>query len=264
MRPNRLRQLLRAGTPSLGTRLVIDWPGLVEIIGQTHLFDYVEFVAEDAPYDLHTLEHFGRAVDLFDHLSSMIKVDWYGRQAVASRAVGSGIQNVLFTYIRTAEDAASCIEAVRPSTPQGAGRFGSTDRRFSGYVVDGGTPQYVQALEDVVIAFMIENSAAVANLDAILATPGVDMIVFGASDYSMSIGKPNQMDLPEVVKVRDDVYRTALAAGVQPRAEVMEPDQARRYLDLGIRHFSIGIDAYILNQWWCRNGDEMRKVMEGG
>ena len=45
MRPNRLRQLLRAGSPTLGTHLAISWPSIVELVGHSQMFDYVEFVA---------------------------------------------------------------------------------------------------------------------------------------------------------------------------------------------------------------------------
>ena len=37
--------------------------------------DYVEFVGEYAPYDLYALENLGRAVDLFEHMSSMMKIE---------------------------------------------------------------------------------------------------------------------------------------------------------------------------------------------
>ena len=90
MRPNRLRQLLSEGKPSIGTHVMVSWPGIVEIIGHAGGIDYVEFAAEYAPYDLYALENFGRAVDLFDHMSSMMKLDQEPRTFLAERAVGSG------------------------------------------------------------------------------------------------------------------------------------------------------------------------------
>ena len=75
MRRNRLRELLDAGQPTLGTHLHISWPSIVELVGHSKMFDYVEFVAEYAPYDLYALENIGRAIDLFDHLSGMMKIE---------------------------------------------------------------------------------------------------------------------------------------------------------------------------------------------
>ena len=64
MRPNRLREALRADKPTIGTRIHSAWPSIVELVGHTGLFDYVEFLAEHAPYDLHDLDNLCRAAEL--------------------------------------------------------------------------------------------------------------------------------------------------------------------------------------------------------
>jgi len=112
MRRNKLRELLKAGNPSVGTHLQISWPSIVELVGHTGVFDYVEFVAEYAPYDLYTLENMGRAIDLFD-MTGMIKVEQQPRTYLAVRAIGSGIQNVLFADPRTVEDVQDIIARLR-------------------------------------------------------------------------------------------------------------------------------------------------------
>jgi hypothetical protein len=48
---------------------------------------------------------------------------------------------------------------------------------------------------------------------------------------------------------------------VPPRAEINSVDQAKYYLDLGVRHFNIGTDLAILYNWWKNNGDQLRKVI---
>jgi len=42
MKNNRLRELLNEGKPTLGTHVISTWPGIVEVIGQTGAFDYIE------------------------------------------------------------------------------------------------------------------------------------------------------------------------------------------------------------------------------
>ena len=233
------------------------------MIGQAGGIDYVEFVAEYASYDLHGLENFGRAVDLFEWMSSMIKVEQESRSYLASRAVGSGIQNLLFSDVRTVEDVEECVAAVRADTPQTGGRYGATSRRFAGYGLEDDADQYVRALEECVIALMIEKDQAVKNLDALLDVKGVDMVQFGAADYAMSIGKPGRYDDPLVREAEEYVITTALARGVQPRAELGSPDQAGRYLDMGVRHFSIGTDLAILHGWWRENASALRRAIAG-
>ena len=48
MRPNKLRELLKAGKPSVGTHLHISWASVAELVGRTGHFDYIEFVAESS------------------------------------------------------------------------------------------------------------------------------------------------------------------------------------------------------------------------
>ena len=65
MRPNKLREKLNAGEPTLGTHIHTTWPSIVEAIGHTGEYDYVEFVAEYGPFDLHDLDNLARAAELW-------------------------------------------------------------------------------------------------------------------------------------------------------------------------------------------------------
>jgi 4-hydroxy-2-oxoheptanedioate aldolase len=259
MRLNKLRELLRAGKPTIGTHMNTVTPALVEAIGHTGMFDYVEFVAEYASYDLHDLDNFCRAAELCD-LSSIIKIDQEPRAFTAQRAIGAGFQGVLFADCRSVEDARVCVRVVRPETPEDGGIYGVAARRFA-YPAYGGTPQYVQALRDVVVMLMIEKRQVVENLEEVLAVPGIDMIQWGGVDYSMSVGRPGEARSPEVKAVERRVIETALKMGVPPRAEIGSVDEAQYYLDLGVRHFCMGSDFWILYNWWRVNGEKLRKVL---
>lgn len=261
MRPNRLRELLNDGKPSLGTRLHNIWPGITELVGRSGTFDYVEFVAEYAPYDLHGLDNLGRTIAIFPNMTGMMKVEQQPRTYLAVRAIGAGIQNLLFADCRTVADVEECVRSVRAETPETGGLHGCGLRRDAGYVIDVATPAYVQALEDAVVAIMIEKREAVENLDSLLAVKGVDMVQFGPGDYSMSIGVPGQFNHPRVREAEQYVIETALAAGVQPRAEIGSPEEAQRYLEMGVRHFNIGSDMSILYRWFRANGKAMSELL---
>ena len=261
MRTNKIRELLNAGKPTLGTHIHTTWPSIVELIGHTGVYDYVEFVAEYGPFDLHDLDNLGRAAELYN-MSSMIKVDQEPRGFIAQRAIGSGFQSVLFADCRSAEDVRECVRIARADTPEDGGTYGVATRRFT-YMGYGGSAEYVKALRDVVVVIMIEKHGTVENLEEVLSVEGVDMIQWGASDYSMSIGKAGQRGAPEVREAEKKVFETALRMGVAPRAELGSADQAKRYLDMGVRHFCIGTDVSILYSWWKNHGDELKKALEG-
>lgn len=261
MRRNRLRELLKADQPSLGTHIHLSWPTVVELVGHSGMFDYIEFVGEYAPYDLYALENIGRAIDLFDHMSGMMKIEQEPRTYLAIRAIGSGIQNVLFADPRTVEDVEECVRAVRADAPHAGGKHGVGMRRDVGFVLEPGSPDFVQALDDAVVALMIEKAPAVENLESLLAVKGVDMVQFGPADYSMSIGLTGQFTHPKVLEAEKYVIETALKLGIAPRAEISRPEQAKRYLDMGVKHFCVGTDVSVLYDWFRANGDAMRKTL---
>ena len=153
-------------------------------------------------------------------MTAMMKIEQQPRTYLAVRAIGSGIQNVLFADPRTVDDVRECMRAVRAETPATGGIHGVGMRRDVGYVVDVGSPAFVQALEDAVVAVMIEKASAVEHVEAMLSVKGVDMVQFGPADYSMSIGIPGQWDHPRVKEAEVHVIKTALRLGVAPRVEI--------------------------------------------
>lgn len=259
MRPNGLREKLMSGKPTISTHVHSTWPSVVEAIGHTGLYDYVEFVAEYGSFDLHDLDNFCRAAELYK-MDSMIKVDQSHQWFEAQRGIGAGFSSVLFTDCRSAEDVRECVRISRPDTPEDRGLYGVATRRNS-YMGYGGSPDYVNSVRNTVLAFMIEKKDAVDNLEEILEVPGVDMIQWGGTDYSMSIGKAGRKKDPEIMAVRNRVFKLALDSGVTARAEIQSVDEAKEFLDMGVRHFSIGTDITILYNWWAENGERLRDVV---
>ena len=258
---NVLRELLKEGKPTIGTHVHVSWPGIVEVIGYSGAIDYIEFSGEYAPYDLYALENFGRAVELFDHMSAMMKIEQEPRTYLAVRAVGSGIQNLLFADIRTVAEAREAVAAARAETPQAKGVAGVGMRRDVGYVAGPGLEAYVKALDDTVVAFMIEKRSAVEHLEEILSVGGVDMVQFGPADYSMSIGVPGQFDHPEVKAAERYTIETALKMGIPPRAEISRWEQAEPYVEMGVKDFCIGWDVGVIYAYCKEQGGGLAKLL---
>jgi len=259
---NVLRDLIKAGKPTIGTHVFTAWPGMIEVIGHSGAMDYIEFSGQYAPYDLFALENIGRAVDLFDHMSAMMKLDQQPRTYLCERAVGSGFQNILFADLRSVDDARECIKAMRPETPQSKGFSGAKSTRDAGYVYPNFTLQeYVKKLDEGVLAIMVEKKGCVDNLDEILKLGTIDMVQFGPADYSMSIGLAGQYDHPEVKKAEKYTIETALKHGVRPRVEIRDWKQAEPYMKMGVKDFCIGTDVQIVYRYCKEQGGAMAKAL---
>jgi 4-hydroxy-2-oxoheptanedioate aldolase len=259
VKTNRIREALKAGKPTVATHIHTTWPSVIEAIALTGAYDYIEFVAEYAPYTLHDLDNMARAAELHD-VSMMIKPDQANQQLVAQHAIGSGFHSVLFVDIRSAEDARQAVRIVKPETPEDGGIHGVATRRIT-YMGYGGNQAYVQALRDVVVCVMIEKKAAVDRLDEILDVPGIDMVQWGPSDYSMSIGKAGERSSPDTQAAAKKVFETCLKKGIHPRAEIGGPEDAKRYLDMGVKHFCMDTDIALIYRTLKKNGEELRQLL---
>jgi 2-keto-3-deoxy-L-rhamnonate aldolase RhmA len=260
MKTNHLRELLSQGLPSMGTRIENTWPVITEIVGSTGHFDYVEFVAEYAPFTHADMENIARAAEL-NNMSTLIKLDFQNRAYVAQKAMASGFQAILFTDHKTAAEVRESIHLVRPDTPQDQGRFGYPNRRWIGYKPHAPQMEYAAMVRDTVLAFMIEKKEALDNIEEICSVPGVDMVQFGPSDFSMSNGWNASEHVDEFKAAERRMIEVALAHGVQPRCEIGSPEQAQYYMDLGVRHFCLGDELGNASRYWSQQGRALRNMV---
>ncbi len=256
---NKIRKLLKEGKATVNTRIWSTWPTTAEAAAVCGGFDYLEFLAEYAPYTLPELENFVRACELHD-CGSMIKVDFQNRGYVAQKAIAMGFQAVLFTDHQTADQVRETLWLVSPECPEYKGRFGYPNARWLGYNPEPKQMEYAAMNASAVKAFMIEKKEAVDNIEEICSVPGVDMVQFGPSDYCMSLGWNCADHKDDIAKAEQHVIEVALAHGVQPRCEIYSLDQAQKYIDMGVHHFCIGDEFDILKDYWTNVGGKMKNI----
>ncbi len=260
---NTLREALDAGKSTIGTHFLFNDPDIAELIGDTGQFDYAEYVAEYSTFDMKQLYHIARAAQC-GNLPLMIKLDQANQMFWAQAALGAGFKAMLYTDIRTPEDVDLAMQAIRPDRPGTAGELGGVmgvkTRRpgLAGYDANN----YGTDLDGIVTAIMIEKRVALEDIDAILeraAELGVDMTQWGPADYAFSFDqRPNPEEIREA---EERTIAKSLEYGVAPRIEIGAVEQAQRYLDLGVRHFCIGWDRFLLNQGFTELGRGLRGLI---
>ena len=58
------------------------------------------------------------------------------------------------------------------------------------------------------------------------------------------------------------VIELCLKKHIAPRAEIESIDQAKFYLDMGVRHFCMATDIRIIFNFLRQNGEALRKAIE--
>ncbi len=260
---NTLRSKINSGAATLGTHFLSNDPDIAEIIGDSGLFDYGEYCAEYSSFDMPLLYHLARAGQC-GNLPLMIKPDQANQTFWAQAAIGAGFHAVLFTDVRSVEDVWACHHAIRPDTPADKGLMGVKLRRPALHDLDA--DQYLEELKSVVFSIMIEKDVAVDDLDNILDAAkqaGVDMTQWGPADFGFSRGEPTMMSRPEIKPFEELVIAKSLEHGIAPRIEIGEVEEAKRYVDLGVRDFCIGWDRFILQTKLASLGEGMQKILSG-
>ena len=259
---NTLREKLTRGVPTIGTHFLFADPDIPEIIGDTGLFDYAEFAAEYSAFDMHALYHMARAGQC-GNLPLMIKLDQESQGFWAQAALGAGFKAVLFTDVRTPQDVDDCHRSIAPDTRNTGGTMGVKLRRpaLSSYDAE----EYLADLESIVFLIMIEKNVTVDDIDDVLSRArdkGVDMTQWGPADFGFSRGQPRLMGTPEIRPFEELVIGKSLEYGIHPRIEISDVKQAKRYVDLGVRHFCIGWDRFIYRAALTELGEGMKKLVE--
>ena len=100
-----------------------------------------------------------------------------------------------------------------------------------------------------VLIFQIESPEALENVEAIAAVPGYEILLFGPGDFSHLIGKPGQINAPEVVAARQRVGAAARKHGKYAMTPgMMAPRAALESEGYGV--FTLGADVLGLGQYF--------------
>jgi 2-dehydro-3-deoxyglucarate aldolase/4-hydroxy-2-oxoheptanedioate aldolase len=89
----------------------------------------------------------------------------------------------------------------------------------------------------------IESAAALQNVEAIAAVPGVDVLFVGPRDLSHALGVPGRIDAPEYRAALERVVAAARAAGVAAGVLASGREAAEGYLEDGFGYVAVGSDS---------------------
>jgi len=168
-----------------------------------------------------------------------------GEAALIKQFLDIGAQTLLVPMVDTAEQAAQLVAATRypPDGIRGMGSALARSSRWQAY------PRYIhEANEQVCLLVQAETATALANIDAIAATPGVDGVFIGPADLSATMGFPGQPNHPDVQAAIADGIARILKAGKAPGILATTEEQARKWLAAGAVFVAVGVDTVVLTQ----------------
>lgn len=158
-----------------------------------------------------------------------------------TRCLDNGAMGVVVPHVDTAEEAKAVVKAFR-FPPLGMRSWGGPPILYGFTPPDTATAQK-ESNEEVLIACMIETEEAVDNAEAIAAVEGVDVLKFGTSDLTATMGIAGQIGHPRVRAAYEKVAAACKKHGkVMGMGGVYDEVVAKDYIAMGARFVLGGSD----------------------
>lgn len=235
---DRVLNRIREGQVATGTVVNLTDPMVSEIVASAGV-DFVWIDLEhsamgNAELNMHVLAARSRGVAPF------VRVPWNDPVRVKP-VLEMGPAGVIFPFINGADEAKAAVAAcryppvgVRGFCPHRAIDFGT--RPVADYMQSAAVEPWV--------VLQIEHIEAVQNIDAICAVEGIGSLLIGPFDLSVSIGKPGQVNDPEMVEHYERIVGAARKHGIPSGAFASAYDEPgiARWLQRGVSWLALDME----------------------
>jgi 4-hydroxy-2-oxoheptanedioate aldolase len=207
-----MRELLDERPPLVfGSFINIADSAVVEIAALAG-YDFVVCEGEHGYLGLETIANHARAAH---NRSIGVLVRTPGNDpGYIQRALDAGVDGVLVPRVRNADEARAAVAAVRfpPEGHRGMFAKGIVAEFGAGY--DSAAELVAAVGSQAVCAIIIEDAEGVANIDAIVDVPGLDIVGLGPNDLSGSMGLTDRGNDPAIFEAIDRVLTACRRAGI--------------------------------------------------
>ena len=254
MRPNALRQSWTSGRPVINGWCSMPGAFSAELMASMG-WDAVTVDTQ------HGLIGYSEMLAMLQAISTtpatpLVRVSW-NQPGEIMRALDAGAYGVICPMINDAAECAAFVQACR-YPPQGYRSSGPTRA-----VIYGGGDYLAHANEEMLAFAMVETAAGLRNVEAIVATPGLDGVYIGPSDLSLGLGGPpgQDQDAPMLMAAFDTILAACKAAGIKAGVHTASMAYSRKMIERGFDLVTVGGDVRYLNTG-KREAAEMRAWLD--
>jgi staphyloferrin B biosynthesis citrate synthase len=206
---NPVKVRLEAGDAALGISVRLARSGEIARIAKATGHDFLFIDVQHAIFNIETIAQIAN-VALAVGVAPLVRVRGINDPDV-SMLLDNGVTGIVFPDINTAEEAHRAVELCK-FPPVGRRSVGANFPQFDLRSVPL-TEAVPQLNASTLVVCMIETVEGVKNVEAIAKVEGVDVLHVGTNDLSVNMGKPGQLDDPQVTAALDLVIKTARANG---------------------------------------------------
>ena len=236
---NSFKQALANKRPQIGLWLGLADPYTTEICAGAG-FDWLLIDGEHSPNDLRSILAQLHVIAGYPGSHPVARIP-VGETALIKQYLDLGLQSLLVPMVDTPQQAQALVQACRYPPDGIRGMAGTRAARWGRY------PNYAsEANAQICLLVQAETRLALSNLDAIVATEGVDGVFIGPADLSASMGHVGNPGHTEVQTAIEDAIGRITRAGKAAGILTADTALAQHYLALGATFVAVGLDTQIL------------------
>ena len=239
-----LKEKLMNGEKIAGLMLRVTRNPAVMLLAKNAGLDFLMLDCEHGNYNFETLHDIflaGNAIGI----AGFVRVP-VGTKDYISRALDSGATGIMVPMIETAEQAKTLVYYSKYQPIGGRGfSAGCAHTDYSG----GVHSEIMQAQNNRVIAIaQIESKLAIENIEEIAAVEGLDAMLIGPNDLSLSLGIPgdlmNPIELEAIAKVAAACKKHGKAFGMHSGSALLEKFRKELTLCMSLTDIDLLTDGF--------------------
>ena len=242
MKINHVKKALAEGKVQLGTGFAqLRSQDVVRILAAAG-FNWAFLDTEHGGFDLETVQDLCR-IATYAGLSPIVRVPDL-QYALIARALDCGAEGIIFPRVESPELLAKAVSWIK-FPPVGVRGFGLTPLHVDHEKV--GIPQMIEHINaNSMVVLQIETKLAVEIRDELLSVPGIDAVMVGPVDLSISLGVPGDFQHPLMVEAMEKIRDSCVAHGVAPGTQTRTLALAKFWKERGMRFLGCSSETGML------------------
>ena len=242
MRANLTRERLAKGDTVFGCGLqVYRSPEICRAFASAG-FDYVFIDMEHGTFDMETVQDMIK-VSLENGITPIVRVAEL-LYSLVCRLLDAGAQGIILPRVEDAKVMEQALAWMR-FPPVGVRGYG-VNPTMVGYQART-FPEIIEHLNRNTLAVVqFETVNAMERADELLSVRGLDIVMVGPADLSISLGVPGQFEHPLLVSTVERLIEKCVAHGVVPGIQTRSTAMAKFWAERGMRFVGAGAEHGLL------------------
>jgi 2-keto-3-deoxy-L-rhamnonate aldolase RhmA len=239
---NPLRKKLKSGKVAWGTFIWdLPYPSTAEAISEAG-FDWVWIDMEHSPATLETITTFLRTSQPLS-LTTFVRVPDAHYHLIA-RTLDCGVSGIAVPRVQDRLTAERIVSACHypPDGCRGVG-FHSLVCSAKGVSLK---ERIKRINEETMVLIQIETADGIEKMEEIVSVPGIDAVILGPTDLTVSLGIPGEYEHPKVLSALKKLIKLSQKYPFVPGCHYDSPKLAAKAANLGAKMVSTSSDITML------------------